>query len=292
MNTVFTIFLSLAIVVFVFWAIRKLLAPSFSFADFLVGDSGKYSLSRLQAAVWAVVIIAYQIAVIITLIALGKFSEFNLVFSEETIWLLGLSYGSYITVKGISSAATTTVERAQVVPPSQRKWSDLIASEEGLDLSRFQMLIWTIIAAWAFLNDVETYLSNIKTAAELKPYFNSFGTSNSALLPTVDMSFLVLMGLSQGAYIGRKLVPSHKVAQFREEYLTELEAELSTMTLGIRFKESEFEMIQESTTVATTEKLKAYQELTVLKKKREKMEREIEELRKMKAERFPPQQTS
>lgn len=286
MNTILTIVLALAIVVSLFWAIRWFLARNFSFADFLVGDSGKYSLSRLQAAVWAVVIIAYQVAVIITLMARGKFSEFNLVFSEETIWLLGLSYGSYITVKGISSAATTTTEAARVVLPSQRKWSDLITSDEGLDLSRFQMLIWTIIAAWVFLNDVETYLTNIGTAADLKPYFSSFGSAESGKLPTVDMSFLVLMGLSQGAYIGRKLVPSHKVAEFREEYLSELESELSTLTLGIRFKESEFELIQESPTVPAAEKLRAHQELGVLKKKREKMEREIEEIKKFKTERF------
>lgn len=286
MNTVLTIVLALAVVVFVFWAIRMLLAPAFSFADFLVGDSGKYSLSRLQAAVWAVVIIAYQVAVMITLALLGKFSDFNLVFSEETIWLLGLSYGSYITVKGISTAATTKSETARVVLPSQRRWSDLITSDEGPDLSRFQMLIWTIIAGWVFLNDVETYLTNIKTSTDLKPYFSSFGSGENGRLPTVDMSFLVLMGLSQGAYIGRELVPSHKVAEFSEEYLSELETELSTLTLGIRLKESEFELIQESPSVPTAEKLRAHQELGVLKKKREKMEREIEEIKKVKAARF------
>ncbi|MGE0771360.1 MAG: hypothetical protein AB7K37_06600 [Cyclobacteriaceae bacterium] len=287
MNPFLFIVIALALVVALFWLIRLVLAPKRPFTDFLVGDSGRYSLSRLQATVWAIAIIGYQLSVMLTLWYHQRFDAYSLVFAEETIWLLGLSYGSYITVKGISSNPNLGGGQRAFVLKSQRTFADLISSDEGLDLSRFQMLIWTFIAVFVFFNSVDTYLANLMkacaTGADLKVFFPTFDFQDEArILPTIDMSFLVLMGLSQGAYIGRKLVPSHKVAEFRQEYYDALEVELKSIDIGIRFQEAEYEMIQQSETVSMDKKVQAAREFEIVKKKREKLQRELDDLKKMK----------
>jgi hypothetical protein len=288
-----SLFISFLLVIGAFYLIKFILVrdKTKSFTDFLIGDTGKYSLSRLQATVWAVVIITYQVAVMLTMHRLRKFDLFELVFSEEAIWLLGLSLGSYITVKGITVNQMANLKPQNFTIATQRKWSDLITSDEGLDLSRFQMLIWTIIAVIVFLNSVDTYLTHIIDASEklgdtelqkLFPKFE-FNDPKGTLLPTIDMSFLALMGLSQGAYIGRKLVPSHKVAEFKQEYMDELQLQISTMDLGLRFKEAEFEMIKNSYTVPPEQKVKAAAELEIIKERRKKLDNELKAVEAEKA---------
>src|SRR5262249_15824663 len=57
------------------------------------------------------------------------------------------------------------------------------------DLSKFQMLFWTIVAIVAFLGELQGTLQ-----------------STPPTLPDISSLFLVLMGLAQGTYVGTKLV--------------------------------------------------------------------------------------
>ena len=278
----------LVIVFFAFWLIRFLLAPNNSFTEFFKSEDGSYSLSRLQATVWAYVIIAYQISTFIAVASMGmdRLHEFSLVFSEEAIWLLGLSLGSYLTVKGITVAKQTQAPPPAVIRAKKMdhkaSWSDFVCTDEGLDLSRFQMLIWTLFAVVTFVVSYFNYIDKILetgtgggSVASFFPLFSDQDENGRTILPTVDMSFIVLMGLSHGAYIGRKLVPSHKVEAFTREYIADMKVRKSTMQTGLKFKEIELQLIKDSPQVSIDKKIDLENEITMIKSQMDKLDYEI-----------------
>jgi hypothetical protein len=241
MNSPFLICLiGFAIVLFLFWLIRFILAPKRSFSDFFVGDTGGYSLSRLQAVLWAVVIIAEQVSAFIAAISKHQAENFSLVFSQEVMWLLGLSLASYVVVKGITVSQVNSGQLAPKPINKRRNWSDLVMSDEGLDFSRFQMLIWTIFSVLVFISSYYHYIDRIlqDTTGNISSFFPRFDDVKKNL-PTIDMSLIVLMGLSQGAYIGRKLVPQNRVEEFSKEYVDDVE----TREYGLSFQESELKLM-------------------------------------------------
>ena len=207
--------------------------------DIFIGDEGGYSLSRLQAVLWAIVIISYQLSVIVALLMNKNFKNplqfYQITFSEETLWLLGLSLGSYISVKGI------TIDQINKNPSrlkSKRpKFSDIIVGDNGLDFSRIQMLIWTIIAVFIFISNVELYLSKIVDTKKQEDLIGLFynhidqftqdqpstAKPDNPPLPYLPWSFIVLMGLSQGAYVGKKLIPTFKLDDLKQHKEKELD---------------------------------------------------------------------
>ena len=88
------------------------------------------------------------------------------------------------------------------------------------------------------------------------------------------------MGLSQGAYIGRKLVPAHKVKQFTEDYKEELTMRVDALAASISLKEAELEIIKSSPDIDEAEKQKAIAELEKIKNQKTKTEKELAELKK------------
>lgn len=128
----------IAIVVFIFWQIKLRLSRGRKFSDFIIGDDGRYSLSRLQAVVWATIIMSHQFTVFLIAAIHNQVSSFQLVFAENALWLLGISLGSYVSVKGI------TINQAQKSGAPLKHYkpelSNLVTGENGLDFSRFQML--------------------------------------------------------------------------------------------------------------------------------------------------------
>ena len=64
------------------------------------------------------------------------------------------------------------------------------------DLSKMQMMAWTVIAIGTYVIEV---VSAIHGASVTK-------STEALKLPDIDSALMVLMGLGQGAYIGKKLV--------------------------------------------------------------------------------------
>ncbi len=210
--------------------------------DFIIGDHGTYSLSRFQAVLWAIVIISSQIEIIVVLMMNrhdNGFKYYQPVFSESSIWLLGLSLSSYLVVKGI------TVDRMSKYPRAFKRkakpaWSDLVVGANGLDFTRCQILIWTFIALVVYLSKCFYFLmaltnSDHKTISEL--FTNVYDEYSSAQIqqsappyvPYLPWSFVVLMGLSQGVYVGKKLVPTFKLDDLnaiKQNQLVDLKSEL------------------------------------------------------------------
>jgi len=213
------------------------------FLNFLIGDTGTYSLSRLQAVIWAIVIISYQIQLIISLCSNLNGNYFKLyepIFSESSMWLLGLSMTSYVAVKTITNNSLATdplaFQRQKTVP----EWKDMLIGANGLDFSKCQMLIWTLLAVFVFeskcffFNQVIIAEQPVQILNTYKRMFDEYSDKNrpddpSPYVPYLPWSFVVLMGLSQGVYVGKKLVPTFKLDDLKSDkqrQLTENVAQL------------------------------------------------------------------
>jgi hypothetical protein len=73
---------------------------------------------------------------------------------------------------------------------------DLVSDDDGhVQLPKVQMLFWTIIAVVIYF--IETWRTVSRASA-----------GGSIKLPDIDTTLLVLTGLGQGTYLGRKLLDS------------------------------------------------------------------------------------
>ena len=201
------------------------------FLNFLIGDNGTYSLSRLQAVLWAIVIISYQISFILCLCLNKNGFYFNLyqpLFSESANWLLGLSLTSYVAVKGITNNTFTAnpllFKRRKVVP----KISDILVGDNGLDFSKCQMLLWTLLAVIVFESKCFYYNRELISRPQagviqlFGRFYDEYNAKNkpedpTPFIPYLPWSFVVLMGMSQGVYVGKKLVPTFKLDDMKAD---------------------------------------------------------------------------
>jgi hypothetical protein len=209
--------------------------------NFLVGDDGTYSLVRLQAVLWAIVIISVQLSELFALTLHQKenlFRHYQPVFSDSAMWLLGLSLTSYIAVKQITLDKAAKAPRSWNYHAGQSRWNEILMGENGLDFSKCQMLLWTILAIIVFLS--KSYLFNqellFSDIAGINKVYNNFFEEYSqksaipqdkqVFVPFLPWSFVVLMGLSQGAYIAKKLVPTFKWDEVKNLKTSDLNAKL------------------------------------------------------------------
>jgi hypothetical protein len=198
------------IVLSFFFLVPLLMVRKNRILEFFINEYGNISLSRFQAVLWAIVIISFQVSLIIFLRyycidSVGKsincFVFYDLVLPEEMLFLLGISFASFITVAGIQK----NKEISEI--KKKGKISDLITNNENkLDFSRFQMLGWTVIAVIVYQMNCGGYLSCLfEKKGNLD---NLFNPDNPLLpLPKISWTFIYLMGLSQALYIGKKLIP-------------------------------------------------------------------------------------
>jgi hypothetical protein len=206
-------------------------------SDFIIGDENTYSLSRLQAVLWAIVIISYQLSIIFSLLlranGVNNLFYYELTFSEPILWLLGLSLGTSISVKGITVDQLNhdpirSAKRIHRIPQPL----DIIMGPNGFDFSKCQMLIWTLVAIFVFNTKVYEFNKAIYNAStgddkyNVKAFFqkdnfyeeykdNRPYDPKKPFIPYLSYTFIVLMGLSQGAYVGKKLVPTFKLGELK-----------------------------------------------------------------------------
>jgi len=275
--------LGIIITAFVTWLIKTILAPKRDFRDFITADSGAFSLSRLQAFLWGFIIISYQVSVFIALCFVNNYSSFSLVFSEEIMWILGITLGTYISVKGIIYYKVETGKEPLPATTEPRKLSDFLSTDGKLSYSRLQMLIWTIFALITFFLSYNHYISLILDPTKLPDgwnndysvFFPKF-SDDTHIIPTIDYSFVVLMGLSNGAYMGRKLVPDFKVEAFKKENLEYLQQRKT----GIEYQQKQLELLLLSNTISDVQKLEIQKKINALKDQAIKIEDEKTTLQK------------
>lgn len=155
-----------------------------------------YSLSRVQMAWWTVVSL---FSIVFIWSVTGEVQTL----STTMLGLMGIGAGTALGAavvdasKTTAAAATTVVVAPSAVVinqpppvpapvnlgPSLGFLNDILSDSNGFAFHRVQMLIWTLLVSLIFV----------------------YGVVSTLAIPDVDSTFLALLGISNGTYLGFKL---------------------------------------------------------------------------------------
>lgn len=268
------------------------LKKKFGIYDFFIGDEGTYSLSRLQAVLWAIVIISYQISVIGAILVNKNATLFNYQasFSESSVWLLSLSLSSYIMVKGIMVDKISKNPMIKNRRSKNPQWCDILIGDNGLDFAKCQMLIWTVIAIFAYLVSCYYFINHLlidtpeKINEMFKHFYEDYSSSEIAkkpelpFVPYLPWTFVVLMGISQGAYVGKKLVPTFKIDEAKEGASAGAKDNIARIDIEIATKQAILNNMKPITTVGILNRQQLQLEMQDLLSQRDREQHSINKL--------------
>jgi hypothetical protein len=154
------------------------------------GADKKLSTSKFQWFLWLFpVLFAYLVLWIIRAFG-GEYAAITDVPANLMV-VIGLSTGTALAAKGITVGY---VDTGRIDKPSDgaNQPGGLLTDDSGFpELAKIQMMGFTFIAVGIF---IATLIHQLR------------GNPVNTELPDIDTSLLVLMGLSQGGYVGKKLV--------------------------------------------------------------------------------------
>jgi hypothetical protein len=173
------------------WLLYRVFSGKWDLLDLAKGSDGLPSSSQFQFLLWTITFIFAYITVYCARSLKGEYGPISDIPSNLLV-LMGISGGSMIISKGITiyHISRGTVSQ-KVMEPKFNRLRYLIADDSGEPaLNKLQMMVWTIIAIGIYLFMVNRDLA----------------VSGLPALPDLDDSMLVLMGISQGTYLGKRLV--------------------------------------------------------------------------------------
>lgn len=172
--------------IFSFIVAGKKLAPwALAISENPVGPS-KLSASKFQALVWTLIALFAYASVFGARLLASEPGEALPGLPEipmNLLVLMGLSAVTAASAKGV-----TIAYKSRGLIPDESGGLTTNPKDEG-DLIKTQMLVWTLVAGGIYLLNVVNSIN-----------------SGSYIMPDVEGALLVLMGVSQGTYVGNKLV--------------------------------------------------------------------------------------
>lgn len=166
-----------------YWNPRKLVA----------GADGRASTSKFQWFLWLVVILFAYTTLWVLRAAQGNFSAITET-PVNLLTVLGFSTGTAAAAKGITTVYVQSGRVTKQTSPPGATRPGIFQDDNGVpEVAKIQMVGLTIIAIGIFLAAVtHQIVSNQVTSS----------------LPDIDATLVVLMGVSQVGYLGKKLVTS------------------------------------------------------------------------------------
>jgi hypothetical protein len=168
--------------------------------DLVVGADGLLSVSKLQWMLWTGAVLFAYVALYVAQVRTGVYASLGEV-PVNVLRVMGFSTATMAAAKGIATATKKLppIKRERHVPVREdgRSWSiaDLLTDDnENADISKVQLVAWTFLAILIFILQVLDTLGKFVTLppAQVK-------------LPDIDASLMVLMGLGQAGYVGKKI---------------------------------------------------------------------------------------
>jgi hypothetical protein len=105
--------------------------------------------------------------------------------------LLGISVITSVTATSIDQSRKPMPTGLAVLPSKSDGFLfDILSDSEGVNIHRFQMIVWTLIMGFVFVKNVLVNLD----------------------MPQFDENLLAVMGISSGTYVGLK-IPENKRAE-------------------------------------------------------------------------------
>jgi len=173
----------------------QVVTKEWSYWDMIRDERWRPSLALFQFFLWTI-IISFSYLFIEFLRLRAGVVTFPGTPPLNLLILMGISVAVPIASNKISPIILLN-EKPEPRPETLPRMKTIFLENGKLTLSRLQMFLWTGIAAvvYIFLL-VNTTLASAKDVSALA-------------LPDIDVTLVVLMGLSQGAYLGGKLVLQH-----------------------------------------------------------------------------------
>ena len=162
----------------------------------LVDDRYRFSLTQLQIVTWSIVILSLISGVFFGRLLAGVKDPLDFAIPSQVLGRIGISAGSAVTA--ISIKATKDPAKIGAGEPRFRQ---IFLAEEGtyadkvIDVTKYQNFVTTIILVAAY---VTLSIHAIHDAGSAKAVTS---------LPDISGTFLILLGISHGAYLAAK-VPS------------------------------------------------------------------------------------
>jgi len=160
------------------------------------GADGVSSTSKFQWLVWLTVILFSYTVLWVLRARTGDYSAISSV-PANLLTVLGFSTATAVGAKGITVGYLQSNRISKPTPatptaPGASRTGGILEDDTGTpELAKIQMVAFTFIAVGIFLATVvhEIHTNQVQMG-----------------LPNIDSSLLVLMGISQGGYLGKKLV--------------------------------------------------------------------------------------
>ncbi len=180
-------------VLLLLWALYRFLAGDWNALETIRGADKRWSTSKCQFFLWTVVALFSYASLYAARIGAGLLTTQGFDIPTNLLLAMGLSVTTAVAAKGITvSQLSNQTATKEHIDPEDAQAGDLIKDDSGaIDLTKVQMLGWTIIALGAYIASVAHTVQHI---------------GPNAKLPDIDTALMVLMGLGQGAYLAKKII--------------------------------------------------------------------------------------
>lgn len=190
----------------ILWLIYKVLAGKWNPWELIKGRDGKPSASKLQFFLWTAVALFSYVTILSARFYKGNYDVIDEIPKNLLIAMgfgvVTMAAAKGITVSYVSSGRADKKPAKPTTDPENKLNADSIAKpkadspdwvyrdDDGYpDLSKIQLIAWTLIALVMYLIRLDYQMN-----------------ASLSTLPDIDPALMVLMGLGQGAYLGKKLV--------------------------------------------------------------------------------------
>ncbi len=177
----------------IFWIVfivLLLIVIYFNFKSSMLKDTSTatkkpYSFARVQLTWWTVIILSSFITIVL-------FKGLIPTFSSSTIILLGISAATTATgrIIDMSDQSNPNITRNQDLG-SDNFLLDLLSDGNGINIHRFQTVVFNLVFGIWFICTVLYYLGH-------------FPGDVSNIMPVISDNNLILLGLSSGTYAALK----------------------------------------------------------------------------------------
>ena len=194
--------IGLAVVVLL-WLGLGYIAKSFDLIRYTRGADGLPSTSKTQWLLWTIVVLFSYVAIYVARVQHGHLDLLTAV-PNNVLIALGLSIVTMGAAKGITAHQVRTRRIVKPVLAETKPWQvedlgSIVQDDSGQpDLSKLQMMAWTVIALGAYL---------VAVGGQVHSAFIP-GSNGAPDLPDIGATLMLLMGLGQGGYIAKKLIPA------------------------------------------------------------------------------------
>ena len=194
-----------------FWAVTWLLTGRLNPFALVIGEDGRPSTSKLKPFLWTVVMIFAYAALYSAKVKRGSFEPIANIPANLLI-AIGLDVATLVAAKGIteSQIASGQVEKPPPVTPttattvastSNAGPGAVFQDDNGFpELTKIQTITWTGFAIVIYFVAVDAALKAVAAAQANSP------TITDLSLPDIAPAMMVLIGLGNAAYLGKKLV--------------------------------------------------------------------------------------